>query len=690
MRLRALPFALAAATTVAAAPAGAVEIVDIHGNPLTLDVTNTATLNWHFDNRNDVPQTPSGQLDDHYGEWINRLNVQLNWWNLRLGARFDAVTYASVMTEDETFARAQDSYAELEAAGRAPPSFNTFYTGYQRDLHTRFLNTYYPAKLYLGYTQPGIDATVGDFYVQLGRGLVFSVRKIDELAIDTTVRGGKLVLDHDFDPFRVALTAFGGQMNPVRFEETSGRRLHGAGSPLFFGYPDIGDFSYLAANPVDPNGPLVEAIEPARPNYLEDTVVGGRVEVGIPEVQLAGNLSMVLRRSFTEDYLACESACGATDAACREACLSDFPDFSSNDPAKNHNTIRTFSGSINVPSIAKHGDVYLEIAGQQLREGHLVSLASAGAPEERTPDLSGYAVYGAASVRAGPVTGTLEGKHYRSFFPLSANIDVNDPTFGAPEFNVVSYNNVPTAEPIYVEQIGSPNICMTGGRGRADVRLAKPVSVYGWLGHYVSYTEIDAANVECETDDELRTTTWDAALGVDLQFEGGKSHANAWVGGRLTDRAVASDVGAVGHLTDIFYREGYIRYDLVKHLSGAFALQFQGFHRHRLEPVTEADSWNEGENYTALQWSPHFAFIFGYEYTARSGCERGDQDVRLCHYVNGGLQWKSASTETVIHQLLDTVQLFVGQRRGAVRCVSGVCRQFPPFEGAKIEITSRF
>jgi len=303
-------------------------------------------------------------------------------------------------------------------------------------------------------------------------------------------------------------------------------------------------------------------------------------------------------------------------------------------------------------------------------------------------------------VRAGPVTGTLEGKHYRRFFPLSGNIDADSTTFGAGEFNVVAYNQVPTAEPIYVEQIGSPNVCMTGGRGRVDVRVAKPASVYGWLGHYVSFSELDPSNVEedpdpvsghdaCDTRDEFRTNTWDAAAGLDLKLEGGKSHANAWVGARVTDRALPSDVGPASVTTTTFYREGYIRYDLVKHLTGPFSLQFQGFHRRRYEPSTEADPWNEGENYTALQWSPHIAAIFGYEYSTKLGCEPGTEDP-LCHYVNGGLQWKSASDETVVDKIFDTVQLFVGQRRGAVRCVSGVCRQFPPFEGAKLELTSRF
>ena len=50
----------------------------------------------------------------------------------------------------------------------------------------------------------------------------------------------------------------------------------------------------------------------------------------------------------------------------------------------------------------------------------------------------------------------------------------------------------------------------------------------------------------------------------------------------------------------------------------------------------------------------------------------------------------TADRDQVVQQVFDTVNLFVGQRRGAIRCVSGVCRNFPPFEGAKLELTSRF
>jgi hypothetical protein len=35
------------------------------------------------------------------------------------------------------------------------------------------------------------------------------------------------------------------------------------------------------------------------------------------------------------------------------------------------------------------------------------------------------------------------------------------------------------------------------------------------------------------------------------------------------------------------------------------------------------------------------------------------------------------------------LSLFVGQRRGAQRCVAGVCRVLPPFEGARLDFTLR-
>ena len=673
---------LIAAVSSAASTARAVEIPNVGGEPMTVDVTNTAVVGFHFDNRNDDPRYAARFLDDNYGEWIDRFNLQVTWWRLQLGVRIDAATYFATPSEADADLQAKIAGDEV--------LFET--DSIRRELNTRYLNTYYPAKLWLGYAQPGLDVTVGDFYAQLGRGLIFSVRKLDELAIDTTVRGGKLVADHDFGPLRLGATAFAGQMNPLRVDETSGRRLHGAGSPLFFGFPDRDSISDLEAIEAftDAQGNTVSTTDRSRPSYLEDTVVGGRVEGGNEDVLLAVNGAMLLRKSYVSEFNDCfyqrqADEQEAPGSLVRGLCANEFPEFTRTNASRLHDTIRTFSGSVNLPSIADHGDLYVEVAGQQLRDGHL---DRSGEAEE---DLSGYAIYTAANARGGPVALSLEGKHYRRFFPLSASIDADPLTgagFGAPEFDAVVYNQPPTAEPIYTEPIGAPNVCVTGGRGRVDYRFNRSASVYAWLGHYVSFSELNDKNYECDTDEALRTNTWDTAAGTELELERGKSHVKAWAGARQSDVAVPYS-GFVNGPGEIFYSEGYVRYDVVKHLVGPFSLQLQGNHRRRYKPENFARSWLEGENYTALQWSPHISATFGYEYTSQEGCEPGRTEG-LCHYFNGGLQWKSGSGGTVLDQIFDTVQVFVGQRRGGLRCVSGVCRFFPPLEGARLELVSRF
>jgi hypothetical protein len=312
------------------------------------------------------------------------------------------------------------------------------------------------------------------------------------------------------------------------------------------------------------------------------------------------------------------------------------------------------------------------------------------AGQQHGSEVTGHAIYAASNVRGGPVTVLLEGKHYRGFLPLAANIDgdpISNLGFGAPEFNVVAYNQPPTAEPIYVEPIGAPNVCVTGGRGRVDYRFTRSASIYAWLGHYVSFSEIDPANVTCDTAPEKRTNTWDAAAGTELEFERGRSHARAWGGARHAEPTIRQSY--ISGDSDIFYSEGYLRYDFVKHLAGPFSLQLVGNIRRRYKPESSGRPWLEGENYTALQWSPHIAATFGYEYTSMAGCAPG-QDEGFCHYVNGALQWRSGSSDTVIEQIFDTVQISAGQRRGGLKCVSGVCRFFPPFEGARLEVVSRF
>lgn len=661
-------------------PASAVDLPAVDGEPVTLDVTNTAIVSYHFDNRNDSRSNVGTLLDDHYGDVVERLNAQLRWWRLEAGLRLETMLFF-----------AHPDLAEARAVAKAVDEADPEYpTQFYQELNTRFRSTLYPAKLWLSYTEPGLEITAGDFQAQLGRGLVLSVRKIDDLGLDTTIRGVKVSADHDLGPVRFATTALAGQPNPRRVDDITGRVLTTGASSLFFGFPQPRSVGYYRFIDPDPNDDIlvrepVLTIDRPRPSYLEDTIVGGRGEVG-NEVALVGvNGVLLLRKSFDQ----CASDCASSAGAERDACLADcglsHPQFSSNKTANLHDAIRTVSATVSLPNLGKHGDLYLEAAGQQLRNGRAVDVAGRRVREK---DLSGYALYASGTVRAGPVSLSLEGKHYRRFFALTANVDGTTKGFAAPEFETLTYSSPPTAEPIYVEPIGSPQVCNTGGRARLDYRFTPHVSLYGWLGRYTSFSEIDGVNNECSTEPEKRTDIWDGAIGADTSFEEGKSHAKLWIGLREDTRARAA-VSAVSGLTSVFYREGYVRYDLTKHLGGAFALQSQGFHRRRYEPVSFEKPWLEGENYAGLQWSPHVTAIFGYEYTSKEGCEPGTEKD-LCHYFSGGLQVKPTDDEGVLSSVLDTVTVFVGQRRGAIRCVSGVCRLFPPFEGAKLEVVSRF
>ena len=477
------------------------------------------------------------------------------------------------------------------------------------------------------------------------------------------------------------VTLFAGQMNPIRVDETSGRRLHGDGSPLFFGFPSAEDFRIYTFDDLGHAGYDFQA---ARPSYLEDSVLGASVESGPGFMTFGAHGSFVGRKSYDEELVRCEAR-GEAD------CLSRFPVFSSLNAARQRNAILTMSASVNVPDLFGIGDAYVEIAGQHMADGIVTGIDPSGAFTS-VPDLNGQAIYLSTTLRGGPVSVNLEGKHYRSFNALAANVNANsstDPAFGAPELDIVGYNQVPSAEPNYVEPLGSPNLCNTGGRAKADLGLGGDNTVYAWVGHYLSYSEIDPTNFQCQTDDRYRTNAWDSAAGTELALEEGKTHVKAWIGLRSTERAEPEENANTRGATDTFYREGYIRYDVTKHIAGDFSIQAQGNHRHRYEPLLYGDSWNEGENYTALQWSPHFAFIFGYEYVARPGCIP-DPETKVCHYFNGGIQFRANGVGDWWGKIFDTVSLLhrSAPRRDPVRvgCLSPVSS----VRSAKLEWVTRF
>jgi hypothetical protein len=158
---------------------------------------------------------------------------------------------------------------------------------------------------------------------------------------------------------------------------------------------------------------------------------------------------------------------------------------------------------------------------------------------------------------------------------------------------------------------------------------------------------------------------------MELRFDDEKSIAFANLGGRhdITDEGTP------------YYRELQAQYTVTKHISGPFSVELTGRHRLRVQDREnihgsnfKGDPWWEGEHYNALKVAPKWVFSQGFEYTTYIGLPT--------YYVNGGVLYRFKSDSNV--------RLYVGQNRGGLRCVSGICRVFPEFSGARLEVTLRF
>jgi hypothetical protein len=585
--------------------------VDVSGgaDPVRLDVTETTIVAQHFEAR-----SGESPLDQGYGDWLNRLNVALSWRRFTLGARLDSSLY---------WLRPIDGSLPADLVQRASV-----------DETSRYRNAIYPAKLWASYEAPGLEVTVGDAYVQFGHGLALSLRKIDELGIDTTVRGGKIEVQRD--PF--AATFVAGLANPNRVDEATGRAL-------------LLPFSLAS----DPRG--------AQPLFGSDRITGGQLQAGrgLPVTLSTHAVNYSRCAPYAYDAEGRVVPTGLLDPGLGSCAPNDVSQWlgsltTNTNPLLNARQITMVGQTFEVPDIAGHGQVYIELAGQ----------TSDRSGDHRT----GNALYISASANAGPITETLEIKSYRNFYAVPAAVDVTR----APEFNNLVYTNPPTAELITQDsELGFFNACVNGGRLRSDVRTSRSFLFYLTTSYFNTQSEqlagsCDAAGhtlMNGPSPDGVVDNVEDVVLGEEWYFDDAHSHLFASTGVRndqLTDGAV-------------FYREAHVEYAFTKHLGGPFSLELQGRHRYRYEQDQNANAyWNEGENYTALKIAPKWVLTQGVEYTTLVGLPK--------LYVNG----------QVLYRLTEgsNVKLFVGQQRAGLRCVSGVCKLFPAFEGARVELTVRF
>ncbi|MDB4938690.1 MAG: hypothetical protein JWP87_5662 [Labilithrix sp.] len=591
--------------------AHAVDLPKVDDSPVSLEVTETSIVAQRFNAREGENENDQG-----YFAWLNRLNAVLGWKKLTLGVRLDSSLYA-LRPEDRDFADPQ------------------FKANAQKDGATRYRDAIYPAKVFLTYKTEGIEVTAGDAYVQFGRGLVLSMRKVDELGIDTTLLGAKIVANKDI----FGLTLIGGIANPARVDEPSGRAL-------FLPRPIAGD--RLGAQPLFGNDRIVGA-----------SITAGR---GLPVVLSTNGviLSRCAPYSYNPDGTINDSAFDAPFGTCNEA---DRASFLGTLSARNRarQTINA-SQTLEVPNLWGHGNFYLEGAVQQ-REPETFNQAN----------TDGNALYGSFVASGGPITNTVEMKSYRNFYPLAASVNVSR----ASAFGNIAYSAPPTAEPVIADTMFFDfNACATGARDRLDYRLTETLLVYGTFGYFVSKSEQPTGQCDrlgrSTASDKDGTTdlVTDASVGAEWRFDDDKSIAFFNVNGR-------HDVKGTGAT---YYDELSFQYSITKYITGPYSIELAGRHRYRkqerenIRDTFEGEPWRQGEHQTALKVAPKWILSQGIEYTTQVGLPT--------YYFNGGILYRFTSQSNI--------RLYAGQNRGGLRCVSGICRQFPAFSGARAELTLRF
>lgn len=174
----------------------------------SLRATNTALFEYRGDNENGI------DTDDEYGVGLNKLYLD--------GQMGD--TFAHLQLDGVYFSSSPD------LVGAAPGKASA-YTSELRLERVR-----------LQHELGDLSLTAGDAYLQLGRGIALSLRKVDELGLDQTVQGGSVRWDGDL----ASMQAFAGRTNIANLDGVTQKHLDdpydvlaGASSTFHLGPADV-------------------------------------------------------------------------------------------------------------------------------------------------------------------------------------------------------------------------------------------------------------------------------------------------------------------------------------------------------------------------------------------------------------------------------------------------------------------
>ncbi|MBC8133073.1 MAG: hypothetical protein H7X95_08845 [Deltaproteobacteria bacterium] len=279
------------------------------------------------------------------------------------------------------------------------------------------------------------------------------------------------------------------------------------------------------------------------------------------------------------------------------------------------------------------------------------NLGAEYARQLRRPDLSpverGSAIFATATGPLGPLTVLAEFKDYREFHQLNA--------LSGRARDRVFYSLAPSAERI--DQEITNNTDVTGGRLRADMSL-------GADGDTVLHASAGMFRYRFD--------------GLNIQ------HGFGGVRRRLHSGGAVAFVGGYRHGTRI--DNGNLELSIFQFEGDAFLPLTSHFSMHaNVKPervIKEAfPAYLRGTSLAELDWKAKVSVGAGLDWTTESAVLMPAD--RLPTFYPFGIIRVRPSDSLI-------VQLFVGSQKGGLKCFGGVCRQVPPFAGARLDVTVRF
>ncbi len=301
--------------------------------------------------------------------------------------------------------------------------------------------------------------------------------------------------------------------------------------------------------------------------------------------------------------------------------------------------VASVSGTLEAPDLGGHGSAFVEYARQHRLLGD--------------QGFDSAALYANTTLNFGPATILGELKDYRKYAPLQTSID---PT-KSPELALTNtYTALPTLERL--EQAVLNNADVTGGRVRVDWNVSEAITPFVSLGYF--------------SDRIFEYDIFDPYAGCEVGWQDGRSRGS--VSGGVRNSYYAARAQQAGALAASVVHGKYL---ISQSISGPWSVELNGLHMsHRDRVVDALVPWMEGQAYLSLKRAGLFSVSLGYEYFTEA------PTVTRPQYLNVNASW------TVTQAL--TLRAFAGGQRGGIKCVNGICRNYPAFDGVRLEVVARY